>query len=96
MKIEILGVGCPKCKQLTANAEAAVKELNIQAEIVKATDIDKITEYGVMMTPALAVDGTVVSAGKVLSKDEIKKLISKYKKLMDWTIRPFSKKYCSY
>jgi small redox-active disulfide protein 2 len=77
MKIEILGVGCPKCKQLTANAEVAVKELNIQAEISKVTDIDKITEYGVMMTPALAVDGTVVSAGKVLSKDDIKKIISK-------------------
>ncbi len=77
MKIEILGVGCPKCKQLTANAEAAVKELNIQAEIGKVTDIGKITEYGVMMTPALAVDGTVDSAGKVLSKDEIKKIISK-------------------
>ena len=77
MKIEILGVGCPKCKQLTANTEAAVKELNVQAEIGKVMDIDKITEYGVMMTPALAVDGTVVSAGKVLSKDEIKKLISK-------------------
>jgi len=77
MKIEILGVGCPKCKQLTANAEAAIKELNIAAEISKVTDIGKITEYGVMMTPALAVDGTVVSAGKVLSKDEIKKIISK-------------------
>ena len=77
MKIEILGVGCPKCKQLTANAEVAIKELNIAAEISKITDIDKITEYGVMMTPAFAVDGTVVSAGKVLSKDEIKKIISK-------------------
>ncbi|MCX5669188.1 MAG: thioredoxin family protein [Candidatus Omnitrophica bacterium] len=77
MKIEILGVGCPKCKQLTANAEAALKELNIVAEISKVTDIEKITEYGVMMTPALAIDGTVVSAGKVLSKDEIKKIISK-------------------
>ena len=77
MKIEILGMGCPKCKQLTANAEAAVKELNIKAGISKVTDIDKITEYGVMMTPALAIDGTVVSAGKVLSKDEIKKIISK-------------------
>ncbi|MDD5120554.1 MAG: thioredoxin family protein [Candidatus Omnitrophica bacterium] len=77
MKIEILGVGCPKCKQLTANAEAAVKELNIQAEIGKVTDIDKITEYGVMMTPALVVDGTVVLAGKVLSKEEIIKLIEK-------------------
>lgn len=77
MKIKILGVGCPKCKQLTANAEAAVKELNIQAEIGKVTDIDKITEYGVMMTPALAIDGVVVSSGKVLSKDEIKKILSK-------------------
>ncbi len=77
MKIEILGVGCPKCKQLTANTEAALKELNICAEISKVTDINKIIEYGVMMTPALAVDGTVVSAGKVLSKDEIKEIISK-------------------
>ncbi|MCK9432598.1 MAG: thioredoxin family protein [Candidatus Omnitrophica bacterium] len=77
MKIEILGVGCPKCKQLTVNVEAAVKELNLQAEIGKVTDIDKITEYGVMMTPALAVDGIVVSAGKVLNKDEIKKIIAK-------------------
>ena len=77
MKIEILGVGCPKCKLLTANAEAAVAELNIIADISKVTDIDKITGYGVMMTPALAVDGNVVSAGKVLSKDDIKKIISK-------------------
>ena len=77
MKIEILGVGCPKCKQLTANAEAAAKELNIDAEIVKITDIDKITEYDVMMTPALAIDGKVISSGKVLTKDEVKKLIAK-------------------
>ena len=77
MKIEILGVGCPKCKQLTANAEAAIKELCMNADIVKVTDIGKIAEYGVMMTPALAIDGTVVSVGKVLSKDEIKKIISK-------------------
>ena len=77
MKIEILGVGCPKCKNLTTNVEAAVKELNIIAEVSKVTDIDKIVEYGVMTTPALAIDGKVVSAGKVLSKDEIKKIISK-------------------
>lgn len=77
MKIEILGVGCPKCKQLTANAEAAIKDLCSDAEIAKVTDITKITEYGVMMTPALAIDGKVVSMGKILSKDEIKKLISK-------------------
>lgn len=76
MKIEILGVGCPKCKQLTANAEAAIKELCMNAEIVKVTDITKITEYGVMMTPALAIDGKVVSSGKVLSKEEIMKFVA--------------------
>ena len=77
MKIEILGMGCPKCKQLAANAEAALKELNINGEISKVMDINKITEYGVMMIPALVVDGIVVSAGKVASKDEIKKILSK-------------------
>jgi len=76
MKIEILGMGCPKCKQLTANAEEAVKELNINAEILKVMDINRIAEYGVMMTPALAVDGTIVSSGKLLTKDEIKRMIS--------------------
>jgi small redox-active disulfide protein 2 len=77
MKIEILGTGCPKCRQLTANTEAAVKELAIIAEIAKVTDIDKITGYGVMMTPALVVDGTVVSMGKLLNANEIKKILSK-------------------
>ena len=78
MKVEILGTGCPKCKQLTANAEEALKELNLQAEVVKVTEIDKIIEYGVvMMTPALVIDGKVVSAGKVLTKDQIKNLIPK-------------------
>jgi len=76
MKIEILGVGCPKCKALTANAEQAIKELGIQAEIGKVTDIGKIAEYNVMMTPALVIDGKVVASGRVLSKDEIKKIIS--------------------
>ena len=76
MKIEILGTGCPKCKQLTANTEAAVKELAFTAEIAKVTEIDKIIGYGVMMTPALVVDGTVVSMGKLLNKDEIKKILT--------------------
>jgi len=76
MKIEILGTGCPKCKQLMANAEAAVKELNVQAEVSKVTDIDKITDYGVMMTPAVVIDGKVVSSGKLLNKDEIKKILA--------------------
>jgi small redox-active disulfide protein 2 len=75
MKIEILGTGCPKCGQLTANVEAAVSELGIQAEIGKVTEIDRIAGYGAMMTPALAVDGKVVSSGKVLSRDEIGKIL---------------------
>ncbi|MDD5669295.1 MAG: thioredoxin family protein [Candidatus Omnitrophica bacterium] len=77
MKIEILGVGCPKCKQLTVNAEAAVKELDLDAQISKVTDIVKITEYGVMLTPALVIDGRVVSSGKVLTKEEIKRVLAK-------------------
>ena len=77
MKIEILGIGCPKCKKLYENVQTAVRELNIQAEILKVEDINKITEYAVWATPALAVDGEVKSAGKVLSADEIKKLMAK-------------------
>ena len=77
MKIEILGVGCPKCKQLTANVEEAIKDLNIEAEIGKVTDIDEITGYGIMMTPGLVIDGALAASGKVLSKDEIKKLLSR-------------------
>ncbi len=76
MKIEILGLGCAKCKQLAANVQAALKESGIEAETSKVEDIDAISGYGVMITPALAVDGKVVSSGKVLNKEEIKKLIS--------------------
>ncbi|MFC1646153.1 thioredoxin family protein [Candidatus Omnitrophota bacterium] len=73
MKIEILGMGCPKCKMLYENAKKAVEEKGVQAEIIKVEDIDKITEYGVMMTPALVIDGEVKSSGKALSVEEIKK-----------------------
>lgn len=75
-KIQILGTGCPKCKMLMENAEKAVKELGIQAEISKVDKIQDIVKMGVMMTPAIAIDGTVKSAGKVLSPDEIKKILS--------------------
>jgi len=75
MKIQILGTGCPKCKTLTANAEKAVKELGITAEIIKITDIKEIMAFGVMSTPALAVDGVVKSSGHLLSSEQIKKLI---------------------
>jgi len=75
MKIQILGTGCPKCKKLTENAEAAAKELGVEYEIVKITDINEIMKFGVMMTPALAVDGDVKSVGKVMSPDEIRKVL---------------------
>jgi len=74
-KIQILGTGCPKCKQLAANAEAAARELGIEYKLVKVTDINEIMKFGVMMTPALAVDGDVKSVGKVLSTEEIKKTL---------------------
>ncbi len=75
-KIQILGTGCPKCKTLMANAEAAVKALRVEAEIVKVDKIADIMKFGVMTTPALVVDGKVRSAGKVLSADDIKKFLA--------------------
>lgn len=77
MKIEILGTGCPKCQKLYENVQEAVKQTNITAEIAKVTQINKIMEYGVMLTPALAIDGDVKAAGKIPSIDEIKTWINK-------------------
>lgn len=74
--IKILGTGCPKCKALTANAEAAVKALGIEATIEKVEKIADIMKFNVMMTPALVVDGQVKSAGKVLSSNDIKKFLA--------------------
>lgn len=75
MKIEILGTGCPKCKKLYENVEEAVEQKNIHAELSKVTEINKIMEYGVMITPALVIDGNVKSAGKVPTVEEIKEWI---------------------
>lgn len=75
-KIHVLGTGCPKCKQLTQNAEDAVKELGAEYEVEKVTDITKIVEFGVMSTPSLVVDGKVVVVGKVASVEEIKKFLA--------------------
>ena len=75
-KIQILGTGCPKCKLLTANAEEAAIALGIEAQIEKVEKIQEIMKFGVMTTPALVVDGQVKSAGKVLSADDIKKLLA--------------------
>jgi len=74
-KIQILGTGCPKCKALTANAEAAVKALCIEAQIEKVDKIHDIMKFNVMMTPALVVDGQVKSTGKVLSAADIEALL---------------------
>jgi small redox-active disulfide protein 2 len=76
MKIEVLGPGCAKCKKLYENTQNAVKELNVQAEIAKVEEIQKIINAGVMMTPALVIDGEVKSVGKVLSVVEIKKILN--------------------
>jgi len=75
-KIQILGTGCPKCKKLAENAEAAAKALGIEYEIQKVTDINEIMKMGVMMTPALAIDGQVKAVGKVISPDEVKKILA--------------------
>ena len=71
MTIQILGMGCPKCQTLEANAKAAIAKAGLEADVVKVADADAIADMGVMVTPALAIDGTVKKAGKVLSVDEI-------------------------
>ncbi len=76
-KIQILGTGCPKCKKLAETAEQAAKELGIDYEIEKVTDINEILSFGVMMTPALVIDGQVKISGKVPSISDLKQLIQK-------------------
>jgi small redox-active disulfide protein 2 len=75
-RIQILGTGCPKCNKLAENASAAAKSMGLEYQLDKVTDINEIMKFGVMMTPALAVDGKVLVLGKVPSADEIKKLLA--------------------
>jgi len=75
-KLQILGTGCPKCKKLAEVTEQAAKDLGIEFEMEKVTDVKEIMKFGVIITPALVVDGEVKIAGKVPSVDEIKKLIA--------------------
>ncbi|WP_245820757.1 thioredoxin family protein [Saccharicrinis aurantiacus] len=77
MEIKILGTGCSKCKTLTKNTEEAVTELNLNAKVNKVEDIVEIMNYNVMSTPALVIDGKVVSKGKLLSTKEVKELLTK-------------------
>jgi small redox-active disulfide protein 2 len=74
-KIQILGTGCPKCKKLAELTEQTAKELGIECQIEKVTQISDIMKFGVMITPALVVDGKVKVSGKVPSIEEIKKML---------------------
>jgi small redox-active disulfide protein 2 len=74
-RVQVLGPGCAKCEKLKHNAEEAVKQSGVEATVEKITDINVITGFGVMMTPALAIDGEVKLVGKVASPGEIQKLL---------------------
>ena len=76
MKIQILGTGCPKCTQLAQNAERAAQELQLEYELEKVSDINAIMAFGVMLTPALAVDGEVKVVGKVVDVEGIKQILT--------------------
>lgn len=76
MKIQILGTGCPKCQKLTENTRAAAEQLGVDCELQKVTDIGEITRLGVMMTPALVIDGQVKAAGKIPDVAAIKAIIN--------------------
>jgi small redox-active disulfide protein 2 len=75
-KIEILGSGCAKCQKLAENTEIAAQELGLEYTIEKVTDIERISQYGVMLTPALAVDGEVKSFGRLLAPERIRALLA--------------------
>lgn len=75
-KLQILGTGCAKCKKLAENTEIAAKNAGLEYELIKVTDLNQIMSFGVMMTPALAVDGVVKVVGRVPSADEIQKMLA--------------------
>jgi len=75
MLLQILGTGCPKCKQLAERAESAARELGLDYQLEKVTDINQILAFGVMMTPALVVDGQVRLVGKVPDVADLKALL---------------------
>ncbi|MBU1220182.1 TM0996/MTH895 family glutaredoxin-like protein [Myxococcota bacterium] len=76
-KIQILGTGCPKCKKLAENTQTAINDFPGQFEITKVTEINEIISFGIMQTPGLALDGKVLSAGKLLKPEEIVELLKK-------------------
>jgi len=76
VKIEVLGTGCAKCKRLFANAEQAVKDLKITADVIKVENLDEIVNRGVMLTPALFINGELATEGRVPCVDEIKSMLT--------------------
>ena len=79
MKIQILGKGCINCKKLEENVRIALKQIGLNEEVEKVTDVDKIVEMGVLMTPALVIDGKIESTGKVLPQKQIIEIINNRK-----------------
>jgi len=77
MTIKILGTGCPNCKQLEKNTNEALRQLNINAEVIKITEISDIMSYGIMSTPALIINEKVATYGVIPSVEDIKKLLTK-------------------
>ena len=73
--VQVLGPGCSKCAKLKENVETAVQQAGIKATVEKVTDINQMMSFGVMVTPALVIDGEVKSSGKVLSPEDIKQLL---------------------
>lgn len=76
IKIEVLGTGCKKCQQLEANAKEAIAALNLEAEVLHITNPIEIAKRGVLSTPALAINGKIVSKGKLITSAEIESLLS--------------------
>lgn len=77
MKIEVLGPGCANCQKLEKEVFNALSELNLDADVVKVTDLKKIVTYGILMTPGLVVNGKVICSGRVPSRGEIKEWLKK-------------------
>jgi small redox-active disulfide protein 2 len=75
MRIEVLGAGCAKCKRQAQVVDRVVKELGVAAEVVKVEDISQIVERGVMITPALLIDGKVMASGRIVEAEELKRML---------------------
>lgn len=80
-KILVLGTGCKKCQALEQNVKQALEELNIQESVAHISDLAQIASYGVVSTPALIIDNKLVSYGKLLSKDDLIKILKEYRAL---------------